>query len=116
MCAYGLAMPEPKSVAVIFSSTRTLEDDAGYTIMAKLMESLAAEQEGFISVQTVRDPETRQGITVSYWRDEQSARSWKLVHQHALAQELGKVRWFSEYSIVIADVTRAYAGPELGPS
>ncbi len=105
-------MSEVKPVVVIFSSTRTQQDDHGYTIMAKLMESLAAEQDGFISVHTVRDPESRQAITVSYWRDEKAARAWKLVQQHTLAQELGQVRWYSEYSVTIAQVTRSYEGPK----
>ena len=104
-------MSHTKPVVVIFSSTRTLEDDAGYTIMAKLMETLAAEQDGFLSVHTVRDPETRQAFTVSYWRDEKSARAWKLVQQHSIAQELGQLRWYTEYSVVIASVIRSYEGP-----
>lgn len=112
----------PGAVAVIFVSTRTDHDDDGYQLMAARMDELAAHQDGFLGMTSVRDPLTRIGISVSYWRDEGCARAWKNVPEHRRAQEQGRGHWYREYSLTIAAVTRDYAWdsevpgpvPELG--
>ena len=98
-------------IAVIFTSTRTSDDDAGYAAMADEMDVMARAQEGFVSVDSVRDPQTRRGITVSYWRDESCAAAWKAVAEHLVAQRMGRERWDSEYSVTVAEVTRSYRHP-----
>lgn len=98
-------------IAVIFASTRTSADDAGYAAMAEEMDDLARVQEGFVSVDSVRDPTTRRGITVSYWRDEACAAAWKSVAEHRVAQRLGREHWYAEYSVTVAEVTRSYRHP-----
>ncbi len=80
--------------------------------MAARMEELAAQQPGYLGIDSVRDPETRFGITVSYWRDEASARAWKQVAEHLEAQRLGRTRWYESYTIRVATVEREYAGPD----
>lgn len=98
-------------IAVIFASTRTAEDDAGYAAMAQRMDALVREQEGFLSVESVRDSVSRQGITVSYWRDEACAVAWKSVAEHLVAQRTGRELWYDEYSVTVAEVTRTYRHP-----
>lgn len=98
-------------IAVIFSSTRTPDDDAGYAAMAEQMDALARAQDGYLSMDSVRDPQTRRGITVSYWRDENCAVAWKEVAEHLVAQRMGRELWYSEYSVHVADVTRSYQRP-----
>lgn len=98
-------------IAVIFTSTRTGDDDAGYAAMADEMDAMARAQEGFVSVDSVRDPQTRRGITVSYWRDESCATAWKSVAEHLVAQRMGRERWYAEYSVSVAEVTRSYRHP-----
>ncbi|PNB41697.1 hypothetical protein C1X64_38640, partial [Pseudomonas sp. GW456-E7] len=56
---------EPPYYAVIFSSVRS-ENDPGYGETAERMVSLAADQPGFLGVESVREAGGR-GITVSYW-------------------------------------------------
>jgi heme-degrading monooxygenase HmoA len=98
-------------IAVIFTSTRSAVDEAGYRAMAERMDALAREQDGFVSLVSVRDPQTRAGITVSYWRDESSAQAWKQVAEHLQAQQEGRDRWYTEYSTTVAEVTRSYRHP-----
>lgn len=98
-------------IAVIFTSTRTADDDAGYAAMADEMDAMARVQEGFVSVDSVRDPQTRRGITVSYWRDEACASDWKAVAEHLVAQRTGRELWYDEYSVTVAEVTRTYRHP-----
>lgn len=103
------------AVAVIFSSVRRIDpetgseaDAEGYMTMAEAMESLAAQQSGYLGVESVRDSVTGSGITVSYWVDDACARAWKSVSEHVLAQERGRDDWYSAYSVVVAEVTRSY--------
>lgn len=102
-------MVEPGVVAVIFTSARTPDDEAGYALAAGAMESLARLQPGFLGIESVRDPVSRRGISVSYWRDEACARAWKAVREHEDVQRLGRQRWYERYDVVVATVTRAYA-------
>ncbi|HJW09052.1 MAG TPA: antibiotic biosynthesis monooxygenase [Holophagaceae bacterium] len=100
------ATPEPPYVAVIFSSVRT-PGDAGYGAMADRMEALASEQPGYLGVESARGADGF-GITVSYWKDEASARAWKGVAEHRGAQEAGRERWYAAYRVRVATVGRAY--------
>ncbi len=103
-----MTVVEPGTVAVIFTSVRASDVDDGYAQMAEQMVELAAHQPGFVGVQSVRDAGTGVGITVSYWADDQSARAWKNVAEHRIAQELGRAQWYADYSVVVAQVSRAY--------
>ena len=104
--------PEPPYVAVIFTSLRTAVD-RGYAETAAAMNELAAQQPGYLGVESAREGV---GITVSYWRDEASARAWKQVAEHLAAQRRGREVWYRDYRVRVATVTRDY-GPgesELG--
>ncbi len=102
--------PAPPYYAVIFSSSRT-DSDNGYGAMADLMVELAAQSAGYLGVESARGPDGF-GITVSYWRDEASIRTWKENLEHARAQAVGKGRWYAHYELRVARVERAYSGPE----
>lgn len=106
---------EPPYVAVIFSSV--LEPDTpGYDAAAARMERLAAEQPGYLGIESVRDPDNRAGITVSYWRTDGDAAAWKQVAEHREVQRIGRERWYASYTVRIAAVTRAYSFDEgVGP-
>ncbi len=97
--------PEPPYYAVIFTSLRTEGDDDGYAKMARLMEELAAEQPGYLGIESAR---SELGLTISYWRDEASMAAWKANVQHAAAQRLGRERWYEAYRVRVAKVERAY--------
>ena len=101
----------PGAVAVIFHSVRRSDDDEGYAEMAERMGVLAAEQPGYLGVRSVRDPQTREGITVSYWIDDASARAWKAIALHLEAQRRGREEWYAEYDVIVAEVIRAYHRP-----
>ena len=82
------ATPEPPYYAVIFSSLRQ-GPDAGYGETADRMMELAAQQPGYLGVESLRGPDGF-GITVSYWRDEESIRAWKRDAEHAEARRRGR--------------------------
>ncbi len=74
--------------------------------MAEQMLRLAGQQPGFLGVDSVRDLSS--GITVSYWKDEQSIQSWRSQLDHLQAQQLGRELWYEEYSVQVSKVERSY--------
>ena len=96
--------PAPPYYAVIFSSHRNT-DIAGYAETAARMVELAAQQPGFLGVESVRED---LGITVSYWSDLESIKQWKAQAEHRVAQEMGMGKWYSSYKTRIALVERDY--------
>ena len=102
------ATPDPPYVAVIFTSVRTPDDDVGYAEMADAMEALAAEQPGYLGIEAARDPQSRTGVTVSYWATEADGQAWKAVAEHLGAQALGRERWYQTYRVRVATVGREY--------
>lgn len=96
--------PEAPYYAVIFTSTNTknIED---YSEMAERMLELASKQAGFLGVESARN---EIGITVSYWKDLASIKSWKENTEHTLAREQGRKKWYQSYKTRIAKVERDY--------
>lgn len=109
---------DPPYTAVIFTSVRAPSDDDGYASMAEQMVAMAGRQPGFLGVVSARDPATRLGITVSYWREEADAQAWRCVAEHRVAQQLGHERWYERYEIHVATVsrTRSWTRPDPGGS
>jgi len=106
MSSSGLAtdLPAPPYFAVIFTSLRT-PGDQGYGEMAERMLALAGEQPGYLGVESARG-EDGLGITVSYWRDEESIARWKQHAEHLVAQARGKRTWYEAYELRVARVER----------
>lgn len=96
--------PTPPYYAVIFSSHRT-DGDNGYGEMAERMAELAAQQPGYLGMESAREG---LGITVSYWESLESIRNWKQNAEHQEAQRLGHQQWYSSFRVRIAKVEREY--------
>lgn len=96
------------SVAVIFTSTRTVGHEAEYAATAERMDELVRRQPGFLEMVSVRDPVSRVGVTVAYFEDEDSARAWKRHPEHRAAQQRGIDDFYEHYSVTVAEVTRQY--------
>jgi len=90
--------------AVIFTSTRT-EGDNGYAEMAKQMEDLAKQQDGYLGIESAK---SELGITVSYWESLASIANWKANTNHIFAQQKGIKDWYSWYKVRICLVEREY--------
>jgi heme-degrading monooxygenase HmoA len=100
--------PEPPYTAVIFTSVRTDLGADEYAATAGAMEQLAAEQPGYLGIESARDD---LGITVSYWRTPEDARAWKSVAEHRVAQQRGRTEWYARYRVRVATVERDYGYP-----
>jgi heme-degrading monooxygenase HmoA len=102
-------LPAPPYYAVIFSNRRT-PGDSGYCAMADRMLELAAQQPGFLGVESVRDA-SGFGITVSYWSSPEAIALWRDHAEHRVAQETGRARWYEHYELRVARIERAWSGP-----
>lgn len=98
----------PPYYAVIFLSSRTTVDDAGYTEMAQRMDKLAQEQPGFLKIDSVRG-ENGKGITISYWKTLEAISAWRSHTEHLIAQEMGRSTWYQSFELQICRVERAAA-------
>ena len=96
--------PAPPYYAVIFTA-RPSEDEEGYAEMAALMHRLAAEQPGFLGMESAAEGVE---ITVSYWTDLDAIDAWRRDVRHATAQRLGRERWYAAYRVRVARVERAH--------
>ncbi|MFN0185250.1 MAG: antibiotic biosynthesis monooxygenase family protein [Aquabacterium sp.] len=105
--------PDPPYWAVIFTSRRNLSDPAGYGAAAERMAALAAQQPGYLGVESARDADGL-GITVSYWRSLDDIAAWRAQAEHALARATGRARWYEHYELRIARVERAYGWDAAG--
>lgn len=95
------------TVSVIFVAQRTNEGAEAYAAAAQAMDRLAAEQPGYVGMDSVRGSDGL-GITVSYWQSDADARAWRDHGEHALIRDAGRDRWYSDYSLHVAEVTRSY--------
>ena len=98
---------KPPYYAVIFTSQRREGDHGGYDEMAKRMVELAANQPGYLGVESVRDDQGV-GITVSYWESLDAIQNWKRNEEHLAAQSKGKSEWYSRFQLRICKVEREY--------
>jgi heme-degrading monooxygenase HmoA len=107
-------LPPTPYYAVIFASHRT-EGDAGYADMAQRMVELAAQQPGYLGVDSARGADGF-GITVSYWASEEAIAAWRANAEHRIARETGRARWYDNFSVRVAKVERSYGKNPVNPS
>jgi len=95
-------------VQVVFRSV--LRDDAqpeyGQT-MAR-MDDLVDGMAGYLGSFSVRDPGTREGITVVRFADEESLAAWRTHAEHLMAQESGRQRFYEWYELSVAREERRH--------
>lgn len=103
----GMTMHNSGTIAVIFVAQRTGDDDAGYFAAAQSMDALAAQQPGYVGINSVRRDDGL-GITVSYWADDAAAKAWRDHPEHVDIRDQGRGRWYAHYSLHVARIERSY--------
>ncbi|MCH7342638.1 antibiotic biosynthesis monooxygenase [Pelomonas sp. CA6] len=107
---------KPPYYAVIFCSQRSAQDAAGYGEMAQRMGALAAQQPGYLGVESARGADGL-GITVSYWQSLEAIQAWRRVAEHQAARDQGRRDWYSHYELRVAKVERHYGWDQAdGPA
>ncbi len=99
--------PAPPYYAVMFTSQRNDADAEGYAEAADAMAALAAQQPGYLGMESARGADGV-GITLSYWRSEADILAWKHHAEHAAIRDRGRSDWYTRYITRVAKVERAY--------
>lgn len=92
--------------AVIFRA-KTGSQDQSYIEMVGVMRQLAFDKyhcQDFIAV-----TEGEQEIAISYWNSEEDIRNWHNDSKHAVAQKLGKDKWYQSYTVQVVEIKRQYS-------
>lgn len=90
---------------VVFRATiRRL--DAEYATVAARMRELALGRFGCLEFHSVT--EGLNEVSQSYWANEEDMRAWKEHPEHVLAQQAGRERWYTAYSVQVAEICREY--------
>ena len=84
---------------VIFRATLA-ETDAAYSETAQRLRQKAFDQYGCVDF--VSMSENGQEIALSYWRNLDDIRRWRQDSEHVQAQQLGKLKWYADFSVEIA--------------
>ena len=92
-------------LVVIFRAT-VRAFDAEYGAVAARMRELALAEFGCLAFHAVCEGD--QEVALSYWPDEESIRRWRAHPEHRLAQQAGRERWYSAYTVEVAEVQRCY--------
>ena len=107
LMVHGMTTRPAGTIAVIFVAQRTHDDDTAYANAAAQMGALAAQQPGYVGVDSVRGIDGL-GITVSYWASDEAAQSWRNHPEHKSIRDQGRGRWYSHYDLHVATVSRSY--------
>ena len=84
---------------VVFRNRKRSDiDQAAYDAEAERMESLAAEQPGFLSFKSYA-AEDGEVVALSEWQDEAAALAWRKVAEHRTAQQRGRTAYYQEYTL-----------------
>jgi heme-degrading monooxygenase HmoA len=92
--------------AVIFKA-KVGNQDNQYTDMVSVMRDIAFEKyncKDFVAV-----TEGEQEIAISYWESENDIKRWHDDTKHAVAQKLGKEKWYTSYVVEVVEIKRSYS-------
>ncbi|NVJ60655.1 MAG: antibiotic biosynthesis monooxygenase [Gammaproteobacteria bacterium] len=90
---------------VIFKAiVNSLDDD--YSTMAQQLRDLAINSYNCVEFNAVTEGSNE--IALSYWHSLEDIKQWKQDKLHLKAQELGKAKWYRDYSVEITQVLRSY--------
>jgi len=92
-------------IAVIFEVWPVENRAKEYFDLAAELRPLLEEVEGFISIERFESLTTKgKFLSLSFWRDEESIRTWRNIEEHRKVQAKGRDHVFAEYRIRVASV------------
>ncbi|HUW00380.1 MAG TPA: antibiotic biosynthesis monooxygenase [Gallionella sp.] len=96
-------------IAVIFEVWPIENRAKAYFDLAAELRPLLKEIDGFISIERFESLTTKgKFLSLSFWRDEVSIRTWRNTEEHRKVQAIGRGSVFAAYRIRVASVVRDY--------
>lgn len=93
---------------VIFRARAGQQDDE-YLRRAQQMRNKALAEYGCLDFVSMGEGVAE--ISLSYWPDLESIHAWRADAEHQQAQQLGRARWYSAYTVEVAHIQRRYEFP-----
>jgi len=90
---------------------------------AQLMDTTSAEFKQYVTTaaalrevainqyQCIEFTSTTEGdkeVALSYWQDIQAINNWKADKLHRQAQQMGRDKWYKEYSVEVVEILKSY--------
>ena len=92
-------------VVILFRSRLTADAGQDYQEMDAELERLVHDQPGYVSHKSYRS-EDGERLTLVWFKDQETLRSWKTLPRHLEAQRRGRERWYQFYEMEVAEVVR----------
>jgi heme-degrading monooxygenase HmoA len=100
-------------VIVLFRSMLTAEASDDYAAMAEEMLARARTMPGFIDFKSFRADDGER-LAVIHWESQETLRAWSDDLRHAVAQRLGREKWYEYFRVEVAEVARSYGFDRKG--
>jgi len=82
----------------------------GYLDEAARLRQLVDEVDGFLSIERFESlSEPGKLLSLGFFRDEEAIHAWRNTPAHRAAQSLGRAKYFNDYRLRIAKVSRDYS-------
>ena len=101
-------MTQSKTFAVIFKSIRQDSNSDIYYEHNDALEEKIKTLPGYIKHFGIRHPETREGVTVAYFKSLEAIHVWRKDAEHMDAKKLAKSHFYENYSVEITEVLDSY--------
>lgn len=96
-------------IAVLFELEAKPGAEATYFETAAQLRPLLDGIDGFISVERFQSlSHPGRYLSLSFWRDEDTVRTWRQQAEHRAAQQAGRTELFAHYRLRVAAVLRDY--------
>lgn len=96
-------------IAVIFEVLPHPESRQAYLDTATALRPQLERIDGFISIERFESLATPgKVLSLSFWRDEEAVKQWRMQEAHREAQARGRESIFADYRLRVAQVVRDY--------
>lgn len=96
-------------IAMIFEFWLRDEHTEEYQRHGQRLRQLVEEIDGFVSIERYRsEADPNKILALGFFTDEAAVREWRNVPEHRHAQILGRQRFFSDYRLRMATISRDY--------
>ncbi len=95
-------------VVVLFRSRLTADVGEDYGAMAQELLERAQTLAGFIDFKSFSSPDGEH-ISIIHWESAELLRAWTDDLRHAVAQRLGRDKWYEAFSVEVAEIKRSYS-------
>ena len=96
-------------IAVIFEVWPASGQQDRYLELAAGLREQLSNIDGFISIERFQSLTSKDKLlSLSFWRDEEAIRQWRILEKHREAQAEGRDGVFHDYRLRVASVIRDY--------